>query len=113
MAPDFRLVGYVAADGKLRLLWQPLAAVGPYDLYIHLLDGSGKQVAQLDALAWPAEEGPADDYLLMTQVALNVAPGRYSAEAGAVHRSSANLGQLIGGPIGEVARIPIEIPGNG
>ncbi len=113
MAPDFELVGYRAAEGRLRILWRPLpAAAGPYDLYIHLIDGSGTQITQFDALAWPAEDGPSD-YLLMTQLSLDVPPGRYIAEAGAVHRDPNDPSRLAGGPIGEVARIPLEVVTSG
>ncbi|HEY8695449.1 MAG TPA: glycosyltransferase family 39 protein [Chloroflexota bacterium] len=114
MAPDFRLVGYsVSGDGAARVLnlfWQPLSAAGPYDLYVHLLDTSGKQVAQSDVQAWPVEDGPENDYVLLTQCPLDVAAGRYIAEAGAVHRSSEDPSKLMGGPIGNLARIPIELP---
>jgi 4-amino-4-deoxy-L-arabinose transferase-like glycosyltransferase len=112
MAPDFRLVGYelARADGKpaLDLLWEPLAAAGPYDLYVHLLDGSGKQVAQSDRLAWPIDEGPPRDDLLLTQHVLDVPAGTYTAEIGAVHRLVADRGQLAGPPIG-TARLQVTI----
>jgi hypothetical protein len=113
MSPDFRLAGseLVSNGGipNLDLFWQPLAASGPYDLYVHLLDGSGKQVAQSDRLVWPVDEGPPKDDLLLTQHPLDVPAGAYTAEIGAVHRSSADRGQLVGGPIGKPVRIPVEI----
>lgn len=111
---DFRLIGYerVTVGGKpaLDLFWQPLQAAGPYDLYVHLLDASGKQVAQDDKLVWPVDDGPAKDDLLLTQHQLGVPPGSYTAEIGAVHRSTKNRSQLIGEPIGAV-RIPIQVTG--
>jgi hypothetical protein len=113
MAPDFRLTGYevVSVNGKpaLDLFWQPLQASGPYDLYVHLMDSAGKQIAQFDALAWPVDEGPARDDLLLTQHPLDVPPGAYTAEIGAVHRSAKDRGQLVGPPIG-FTRIPVTIP---
>jgi hypothetical protein len=113
MGADFHLAGYNLAGARLRMLWQPLpSAAGPYDLFIHLIDASARQVAQFDALAWPAEDGPSD-YLLMTQLILNVPPGRYIAEAGAVHRDPNDPSRLAGGPIGEVARIPVEVVASG
>ncbi|HVA26087.1 MAG TPA: glycosyltransferase family 39 protein, partial [Chloroflexota bacterium] len=117
MAPDFRLAAYsLSGDGSARMLnlfWRPLAASGPYDLYVHLVDASGKQVAQADVQAWPVEDGPQNDYVLLTQCLLNVPPGSYTAEAGAVHRAADDPSKLVGGPIGQVARIPLELPASG
>jgi len=114
MSPDFRLVGYEltsnAGKPALDLFWQPLQAAGPYDLYVHLLDASGRQVAQSDSLAWPIDEGPDREDLLLTQHTLAVAPGRYVAEVGAVHRLVKDRGQLVGGPIGTPIRIDLTIP---
>ena len=113
MAPDFRLTGYsvvrVGARPALNLFWQPLQASGPYDLYVHLLDASGKQMAQADVLAWPIDEGPPREDLLLTQHLFDVSSGSYTAEMGAVHRSRTDRAQLIGPPIGTV-RIPVTIP---
>jgi len=113
MPPDFQLTGYavVQVDGKpaLDVFWKPLDAAGPYDLYVHLLDGQGRQVAQADTLAWPVDEGPARDDLLLTQHRLNVPAGDYTAEMGAVHRSRADRGQLVGAPIGST-KVPVRIP---
>jgi 4-amino-4-deoxy-L-arabinose transferase-like glycosyltransferase len=113
MSPDFQLAGYsVSGDGASRMLnlfWQPMQAAGPYDLYTHVVDGAGRVVAQADVLAWPVEDGPAHDYQLLTQCPLRLPPGRYTAEAGAVHRSASDPSTLLGGPIGQVARIPIEV----
>ncbi|MFI5268060.1 MAG: glycosyltransferase family 39 protein, partial [Chloroflexota bacterium] len=110
---DFRLTGYsVSGDGSARmlnLLWQPLSAAGPYDLYVHLVDAAGKQVAQSDVQAWPVEDGPQNDYVLLTQCPLDLPPGRYTAEAGAVHRSADDPSKLMGGPIGSDARIPLDL----
>ncbi len=112
LGSDFRLTGYalVQAGGKpaLDLFWQPLQASGPYDLYVHLLDGSGKQVAQADRLAWPVDEGPAKNDLLLTQHVLDVPPGSYTAEIGAVHRLAADRDKLVGPPVG-TARVPVAI----
>jgi len=113
---DFRLKGWsITGQGSARtlnLLWQPLAASGPYDLFIHLLDSSAKQIAQSDSDAWPAEDGPGD-YLLLTQIRLDLPPGAYSADVGAVHRSAADPRQLAGGPIGQPVRLPIEVAASG
>jgi hypothetical protein len=112
MGPDFRLAGFevVSAAGKpaLDLLWQPLAPAGPYDLYVHLLDAGGKQVAQSDRLVWPVDEGPAKADLLLTQHPLDVPAGAYTAEIGAVHRAVKDRGQLVGPAIG-VTRIPVVV----
>jgi 4-amino-4-deoxy-L-arabinose transferase-like glycosyltransferase len=113
MGPDFRLTGYalVSSGGKpaLDLFWQPLQPAGPYDLYVHLLDASGKQVAQDDRLVWPIDEGPAKDDVLLTQHLLDVPPGTYTAEIGAVHRSVRDRAQLLGGPLGTL-RLTLDIP---
>jgi hypothetical protein len=111
-ASDFRLTGYAVIRGggtpALDLFWQPLQASGPYDLYVHLLDGQSKQVAQADILAWPVDEGPSRDDLLLSQHRLDVPPGSYLAEIGVVHRSSADRQQLVGPPVG-VTRVPVTI----
>jgi len=113
MSPDFRVAGYelVASEGKpaLDIFWQPVQASGPYDLYVHLLDGSGQQVAQADRLVWPIDEGPAKDDLLLTQYPLDVPSGAYTAEIGAVHRSAQDRSQLVGPPVG-VTRIQVQVP---
>ncbi|HLY65442.1 MAG TPA: glycosyltransferase family 39 protein, partial [Chloroflexota bacterium] len=61
MGSDFSLAGYelTTAEGEsaLDVFWQPLQATGPYDLYVHLLDQTGAQVAQTDRLVWPIDEG--------------------------------------------------------
>ncbi len=114
MAPDFQLTAYeLVRSGNqqaLDLFWQPLQPSGPYDLFVHVLDGAGKQVAQSDRLAWPIDEGPFREDLLLTQHTFNLPPGSYVVEVGAVHRSIQDRGQLVGPPIGQVARIPISIP---
>jgi hypothetical protein len=107
MSPDFRLVGYRADGRALVLFWQPVAPKGPYDLYVHLLDGAGQQVGQSDVLAWPIDGGPREDDLIVTRHAFAVGPGGYLAEAGVVHRSVADRAQLVGGPVGEVVRFPV------
>jgi hypothetical protein len=113
MAEDFQLAGYalVQVGGKpaLDVFWGPLQASGPYDLYIHLLDSQGRQIAQSDVLAWPIDEGPSAEDLLLTQHPIDVAPGTYSAEIGAVHRATKDRSQLLGGPIG-VARVMVTVP---
>src|SRR5581483_10267377 len=62
------------------------------------------------SLAWPIDEGPDREDLLLTQHTLAVAPGRYVAEVGAVHRLVKDRGQLVGGPIGTPIRIDLTIP---
>ncbi|HVA26317.1 MAG TPA: glycosyltransferase family 39 protein [Chloroflexota bacterium] len=113
MGADFRLTGYemTTSGGKpaLDLLWKAIRAKGPYDLYVHLLDANGKQVAQSDRLVWPVDKGPAKDDLLLTQHPLAVPPGAYTAEIGAVHRSVMNRDQLVGPAIG-VTRLPVTVP---
>ncbi|MHB8618994.1 MAG: hypothetical protein ACYDAG_05365, partial [Chloroflexota bacterium] len=112
MAPDFRLVDYTAAylSGKLTvdLFWQPLRPFGPYDLYVHLMDGKGRQVGQSDRLVWPIDRGSPSGTLLLTQHTFAVPPGSYTAQIGAVHRSVQDRSNLVGGPIGRVVNLPIE-----
>ncbi|HEX6511668.1 MAG TPA: hypothetical protein VF157_05175, partial [Chloroflexota bacterium] len=114
MSPDFRLVSSsVRREGNsvvLDLLWQPLAASGPYDLYVHLLDSSGKQTAQSDVLARPPDDGPTSGYLLLTEHTLVAPPGNYRAEAGVAHRSVEHPEQVVGGAIGQAARLPLTVP---
>ena len=78
MAPDFQLTGYeLIRNGNrqaLDLFWQPLQPSGPYDLFVHVLDSAGKQVAQSDRLAWPIDEGPFREDLLL--YAAHLYPGR-------------------------------------
>ncbi|HLQ35432.1 MAG TPA: glycosyltransferase family 39 protein [Chloroflexota bacterium] len=115
MSPDFRLTGYATTFGSgsalLRLLWQPLVPAGPYDLWVHLMDASGKQVAQADVLARAPDDGPTSGYLLLTHHPLPAPPGSYVAEIGATHRAIAHPEQIGGGPIGQVVRLPLVIPG--
>ena len=110
MAPDFRLAGYAQQGREVRLFWRPLEASGPYDLYVHLQDAGGRTVAQSDVLAWPTDAGPRRDEYLITRHALEAPPGRYVAMVGAVHRDPADRAKLVGGPIGEVARIELTLP---
>ena len=110
MAPDFRLAGYAQQGREVRLFWQPLDARGPYDLYVHLQDGGGRTVAQSDVLAWPTDAGPRRDEYLITRHVLDAPAGAYVAMAGAVHRDPADRARLVGGPIGEVARIELTLP---
>ena len=114
MSPDFRLTAYrlthAAGETRVDLFWQPLAARGPYDLYVHLRQASGAPAGQSDRLVWPIDGGPPREDLLLTHHAFRVPAGAYTAEAGAVHRSVADRSQLVGGPIGEVVSIPITVP---
>jgi 4-amino-4-deoxy-L-arabinose transferase-like glycosyltransferase len=110
MAPDFRLAGYAQQGREVRLFWQPLAPRGPYDLYVHLQDDAGRTVAQSDVLAWPTDAGPAREEYLVTRHALDAPAGRYLALAGAVHRDPGDRARLVGGAIGEVARIELTLP---
>ncbi|MBV8086870.1 MAG: glycosyltransferase family 39 protein [Chloroflexi bacterium] len=111
MAPDLRLSGYTLeptnAGVSVSLLWQPLAMSGPYDLYVHLLDPTGKQIAQSDVLVRAPDEGSLDGYLLLTRHALAAPPGEYTAEIGAAHRSSDHPERVVGGPIGQPARLSL------
>lgn len=113
VSPDFRITGYVVVRSQgttaLDVLWEPLHASGPYDLYVHLLGADGTQVAQADVLAWPVDEGPTGDGLLLTQHRLTAAPGSYVAEIGAAHRLTTDRRQLVGRPIGSI-RVPLNIP---
>jgi hypothetical protein len=117
MAPDFRLASYsiTSQDAALQidLLWQPLAVSGPYDLFVHLLDGSGKQVGQADTLVRPPEEGSLAGYLLLTHHSIPVPPGQYTAEIGAAHRSTEHPEQVAGGAIGQTVHLPVSVgPGH-
>jgi hypothetical protein len=70
-------------------------------------------VAQSDRLVWPVDEGPAEDYVLLTQHVFDVAAGSYVAEVGAVHRSAVDRDVLVGGPIGQTLRIPVTLAASG
>jgi hypothetical protein len=109
---DYQLAGTslerVQGQTVLNLLWRPLQPSGPYDLYVHLLDAAGKQVAQADLLARSPSAG-SGDYVLLTQHPLAAPPGRYVALAGVAHRSTAHPEQVVGGAIGTEVRIPVEI----
>ncbi len=95
-----------------------MAATGPYDLYAHLMDSDGHQVAQDDVLAWPAKplagaldfnDTHASADRLLTEYLLEARPGQYEIEVGAVHRQEPNRAKLVGAPIGHMARIPVTI----
>jgi len=109
MAPDVRLIGCSVTQQNeavvLNLIWQPEAFSGPYDLYVHVLDGSGKQIAQSDVLARPPEDGVAPGYVLLTQHTLPHEAQNGVALAGAAHRSAEHPEQVVGGPIGQEARL--------
>ena len=122
MKPDFRLVSYepVRLPGRLvmNLIWQQLRADGPYDMFVHLIDRRGKPIAQADRLVWPVkrihgsldfDQVPSSDDLLLTQHELSAPPGTYVAEIGVAHRLARDRSQLVGGPIGEVARVTVTI----
>lgn len=112
MLPDFELIGYVSARraerAELTLVWRPQQPKGPYDLYVHLLDPSGRQVAQADTLAWPLDGEPRP-HLLLSQHAFAVPPGTYVAEIGVVHRAVADRRQLVGGTVGDVVRLEVAV----
>ncbi len=115
MSPDLQLVSY-SVDARpggsvVNLVWRPLRLAGPYDLFLHLLDGAGKQVAQSDLIARAVDDGDSSDYLLLTQHELDAPPGQYTAEVGAVHRSADQPERLAGGTIGQVAHLPVVIGG--
>jgi hypothetical protein len=111
MAPDFALHGLSANRAgdraALTLAWRPLDPDGPYDLFVHLFDPAGQQVAQADTLAWPLDGQARNRGLLLTHHTFALPPGTYIAEIGAVHRSRSNRGQLEGGTIGDVVRIEV------
>src|SRR5207248_2931782 len=105
---ELRIKSYAAqrigSRVALDVLWQQLKPSGPYDLYTHVLDASGKQVAQDDKLYFPVEvmalkersgEGTPTSDLILTRFSYPLPPGHYAIEIGAVHRSSDDLSQLL------------------
>ncbi len=118
---DMRLAGYAASRqssfAALDLFWQQIAPSGPYDLYTHVLDSGGRQVAQGDKLFFPVEllglaerfgQGqPAGDVIL-TRYSYALPPGRYTVEAGVVHRLPSDLGQLLN-PAGPPVRFEVDL----
>lgn len=119
---DLRLSSYSvdrAAGGVgLNLLWRQLSPSGPYDLYTHVLDAFGRQVAQDDKLYFPVEvmdmkerlgEGLPTNDLVLTRFIYQLPPGRYRVEAGAVHRSPVALDQLLA-PAGAPTFLEIDVP---
>lgn len=78
------------ATMKLVLVWQARANMEkPYTVFVHLLDGTGKVVAQKDAqpgsgarptTGWVENEYIADNYELALPP--NIAPGKYQIEIG-------------------------------
>jgi hypothetical protein len=118
---DLRVASYAAARSGdrvgLDLVWEQLQPAGPYDLYTHVFDASGKQVTQDDKLYFPVErlglaehfgEGTTAGQLVLTHYSYPLPPGRYDVEIGVVHRSPANLDLLLA-PAGPAARLRIDI----
>ncbi|HLG68987.1 MAG TPA: glycosyltransferase family 39 protein [Chloroflexota bacterium] len=124
---DYELAGYrvTPAEGGVSIsaLWRPLQPSGPYDMYVHVIDGAGKVVAQSDRLAWPVkdfrtaeeglgpvrrgyfDEGWETDDSLLTAHQLRLAPGSYVAEIGLTRRDPADPSKTTG-TLGSI-RIPI------
>jgi len=112
LGSDFELGAYASsrtADGLMTYaLWRPLAPSGPYDMYIHLLDASGRQVGQSDRLVWPVrdfraaseglgpvlrgyfDEGREAEDRLLTRHEFKLPAGQYTAEIGLAHRDPQN-----------------------
>lgn len=113
MEPDVRLIGCSATQGSdsvtFNLVWRPEQLAGPYDLYVHLLDASGKQIGQSDVLARPPEDGPTAGYVLLTQHVFPRVPEGAVAAVGAAHRSSEHPEQVVGGSIGAEARLKLAV----
>ncbi|TAK20151.1 MAG: hypothetical protein EPO26_18820 [Chloroflexota bacterium] len=113
MGNDFRLVGHRtrrldAARLDVALLWQPLAPSGPYDLFVHARRGDGSGLGQADRLVWPIDGGPPRDDVLVTRQILEATGTDVAVlEIGVVKRDPLDRARLIGGPIGDVARIMI------
>jgi hypothetical protein len=119
---DLRLRSYAietrGGQTALNLIWQQLRPAGPYDLYTHVLDASGKQVAQDDKLYFPVEilglkerpgEGTPTDDLVLTRYTYQLPRGPYQVEIGAVHRSDANPDVLLGAA-GPSVTLPLDVP---
>ncbi|MHB8618991.1 MAG: glycosyltransferase family 39 protein [Chloroflexota bacterium] len=118
---DMAMIGYSlrrqATTVDLDILWMQLRPSGPYDLYTHVLDATGKQVAQGDKLYFPAERlglaehfdgGKATHDLVLTRYTYLLGPGHYAVEIGVAHRSPIHLGTLLG-PAGSSARFGIAV----
>ncbi len=121
-ADAFKVLSYEAVAQPhhlvLNVLWQQLDPSGPYDLYLHLLDSSNKQVGQSDHLVWPVVrlegsdlmlDGLATRDLLLTQSVIDVPPGQYTAVLGVAHRSWEDRSQVIGGAIGQELRLTVSV----
>jgi hypothetical protein len=130
LANDFEIVRYGlsqrdAAGVVLTVVWRPLQATGPYDMYVHLLDPTGRVVGQSDRLVWPVrdfrhadeglgplrrgyfDEGTETDDWLLTEHDINVPPGSYTAEIGLAHRDSRNPDSVTAG-VGSI-RVPVAV----
>jgi hypothetical protein len=130
LANDFEIVSYGSLPAKgpglrMTVVWRPIHASGPYDMYVHLLDKSGRTVGQSDRLVWPVrdfreaheglgppqrgyfDEGSETDDWLLTEHSIQAPPGTYTAEIGAAHRDPANPDAVTSG-IGSIA-VPVVI----
>jgi hypothetical protein len=116
---DLQVVSYGASGPALDVVWRQLQPAGPYDLYTHVLDAGGKQVAQDDKLYFPVEvmglkerngEGTPTQDLVLTRFAYQLPAGQYTVELGVVHRRPADLSQLLGA-VGQPVRLPLGISG--
>ncbi|MBV8085340.1 MAG: glycosyltransferase family 39 protein [Chloroflexi bacterium] len=114
---DLQVVSYASSGSALDVVWRQLQPTGPYDLYTHVLDGTGKQVAQDDKLYFPVEvmglkerngEGSPTHDLVLTRFAYQLPPGEYTVELGVVHRSPAELSQLLAAA-GQPVRLPLVV----
>ena len=133
MGGDFELAGYSFGRQPetglvIYAVWRPLRPSGPYDMYVHLLDGEGKQAAQSDRLVWPVrdfrsaseglgsvkrgyyDEGSETDDWLITRHEFANPPGAYIAEIGLARRSTANPASVTDG-IGNI-RVPVNDGGS-
>ncbi|HLY66234.1 MAG TPA: hypothetical protein VKU60_11925, partial [Chloroflexota bacterium] len=117
---DYDLAGYSVAKANgsnlvLNVVWKPVQPSGPYDMYVHLLDASGRQVGQSDRLVYPVQnfagahegygpvlrgyfdEGQDTNDWLLTQHSINAPPGDYVAEIGLAHRDPSNPANVTAG----------------
>ncbi|HUZ77280.1 MAG TPA: glycosyltransferase family 39 protein, partial [Chloroflexota bacterium] len=118
---ELRIVSYSLTHSsgsvQLSVLWQQLRPAGPYDLYTHVFNAAGHQVAQGDKLYFPVEtlglkerpgEGVPTNDLLLTRYAYLLPAGHYTVEIGAVHRSVDHLSTLLT-PAGQPAHLALNM----
>lgn len=124
---DYEVVKYGVTQGNggltLNVIWRPIQPAGPYDMYVHLLDPTGRTIGQSDRLVWPVrdfryadeglgppsrgyfDEGSATNDLLLTRHDVAAPPGSYTLEIGLAQRDPRNPDAVTEG-IGSL-RLPV------